>query len=239
MHFEGHPEEETVIDGIRIPAAFRPIDIPPSALLSTIQELRERLRWYNKQYAFLFNPDDREYREFLEQCRQDTKLLQKALQAEFTARGKQIVAERKSKLGARKAWRRITFMIRPPLLTSSVTEKNPDTRWQLEGKELTFTIHVDGAHSVQKVRAWKNPEQPGHMFESGAVSDELETPEMKELLRQHYGQWDVMAKIIADKVIWVLDVSQLLEDFVSGKKKLPSEADADAGDDDEEALPDD
>lgn len=215
--------DEMIIDGIRIPKAFRPLEISMEELNRVRQELRERLRWFEGEHPFLFDDNDAEFKEFLDRCKQETKLLQKALQAEFDSRGKKILAERKSKPGARKQSQRITFMIRPPFLSSNMA-KSGDNRWQQEGREMSFIIHVDESHAVQRVRSWQKPEeQSQQILVSMLIADTLEQPEAKEFLKKNYGNWGAMAKTIADTVIEAMETSALLKETIYGKARPSGE----------------
>ncbi|NOS67349.1 MAG: hypothetical protein HOO67_03210 [Candidatus Peribacteraceae bacterium] len=194
--------DSNIIKGIHIPKAYTALS--GTELHERREELGDRIRWFKNNYAFVPNEEDAEFRKFTDQCKEDTKALRRALQKEFNDRKVKIWASANKRPKNKKEYQRLSFLICPPFLASK-TKKNADTRLQQKPGERLFVIHVDEQHTVDLVRFWTNGKLNQPLFNC-VVAGTLNDNNGKDFLKENYGNWENIAKKIADIVMGCIDL---------------------------------
>lgn len=196
------PSPEYINVPPKIPPGYMPLseyanDHPE---IHYVDDIQEPIRWLNQSIGFVFDPNNIEYLEFLANCREDTKALAAALHLEFAQRGLSVWVKRSRKPAAKKNYRDINFLIRPPFF-SSREEKNENNRMQ-DSDEDNFVMHFDEDAELQVVRNWKPSPKTEKATNISAfrkfVAGHME--ENHQFFKEHYGDWQAFAVRVADIV---------------------------------------
>jgi hypothetical protein len=194
--------EKRVVEGVVIPPGYEAVHTLEEALNPTI---KDSVRWLNRNVAFVFDPGNAEYLEFLERCRVDSRSLAKALDQELKERGVPVWLKAEDKMPRSKThFRKMSFLIRPPFFSSNQA-KSHENRMQKDSDRSNFILHFDEDHTLQIVRFWK-PDAVEGESESRRVYKTLgirlgitmALENEKEFFKENYGKWEVIAKKVAD-----------------------------------------
>jgi len=197
LHYMANERETICIDGIVIPNAYTPImeKVDDPQALRTIDE---HIRTFNRKISFIFDPQDQEYAAFLEQCRQDTKALAKHLEAEMQKRDLPVYAGRNRKPKEKPDKEIVEILIRPPFLTS---REDKTTRMNASRHKNIFVMHFDEAGTLHVVRNFMPIDTSDRKIIFGLqMIGYLKHPQVRQTLKETYGQWDEFVTPIADAI---------------------------------------
>lgn len=183
--------------------------IPPGYVLFNrnihdIDVLKDRIRWLNNAVCFVFDPENGEYLDFLQQCRNDTAALSLALEQEFSNRVMPFTTQTSKKIkGSKASYKRVSFLIRPVFFSTEIdTQKTDKNRWQSHPDRDVLVLHFDPAHNFQFSRC----NVPTNIDPCNLGSYELRNI-LSGIICEHaremsecYGAWKAMASQICDYI---------------------------------------
>ncbi len=159
----------------------------------------------------LFDPESADYQDLLKDYKEDDRALGKAIQKIIDEAGLPIWTRKTRQPSSRKKHQRVRFMLKPVFTASSRKNKSENTlNWGYR-RDL-FTLHFDDEHNLQLIRFWDSKKMPPHISDRrNKVNDQL--LQESEALKENYGNWDAMAKIIFPiiKEVYGENVEQLQE----------------------------
>lgn len=163
-------------------------------------KLKDRIRIYNNAICYVLDPNNPDYLEFQNQCREDTRALKKTLQRELDARKIPVWVNGKiPKKRKAHTKRRMLFLIRPPYF-SSLPETNETKRMQANDDIDTFCLHFDQEHRLQTIRCWNPKPKRKGAYNKFVFRDDMLMAllEQEEFFEQNYGDWETFVKKMAD-----------------------------------------
>lgn len=184
-------KKKQIIHGVVIPPGYEKLSVFRDP---TDPEIKDKVRWLANSVAFIFDPENLEYLDFLQVCREDSLKLRKALKVELAKRGAKIWLEGGRLPQAKKDFCKMNFLIRPPFFESYDTSINPEKRMQPDDNSDNFILHFDSDHTLQEVRWWAGHGKRNLM--RVLVNEDLKKE--VDFFKQNYGQWEAIAKKMAE-----------------------------------------
>lgn len=134
------------------------------------------------------------YQEFLEQCNEQTKLFQSALEEAFKRHNLPLSTRNKAS-----AWKRLSWFIRPPLFTSKAKKgEKAEGRSQQRNNEIQSFIHLDPDGEYHFFRTnYQNVNQEWSLF-SGLIGLYLEAKAQEGTFKEP--NWPEIAEGIASYI---------------------------------------
>jgi hypothetical protein len=199
--------------GFRIPPGYIPLEEwkrinkttkdPPASIMRSFYDLKEKPE--GGVHRFVFNDKDHNFLLFREMCRLHTKYLADALQKEFFSQGLKYWVKRTKKPSKYQDYQQISFLIEPLFFKTYISrEEKKESRMQTSLSQIITSMHFDQDHNCQVIRLL-------HLRHRKDTLKDRTVESIKDILRMNlddkrkdlskkYGNWEAMAKIIADQL---------------------------------------